>query len=283
MKAACPLPDGGRISYRVIGDVAAGTPILLLRPFAGSMVLWGAFQGRLARERPVVAFDPRGVGDSSPCPLGITTRSMAADARSLLDHLGIPRAHVFGLSLGGMAASWLAIDHPDRIDHLVLASTLPRWGTISWHGARTALSLLACFRHPGHALESCMIGKILSSGFRLAHPDRVARIERGIRAHPARKVDMALLFLAAARHGVAPGEFPKHVPTLLLVGEHDPIVGAGSQKELLLDVPNARLEIVPDSGHDLTLEQPIVTAELVLEFVRGRDGISPWGMPAGRR
>ena len=275
MKATCPLRDGGRLSYRVIGDAATGTPILLLRPFAGSMALWGAFQGRLARECPVVAFDPRGVGDSSPCPLGITTRSMAGDALSLLDHLGIPRAHVFGLSIGGMVASWLAIDHADRIDHLVLASTLPRWGTISWHGARTALSLLACFRHPGYALESCMTGKILSSGFRLAHPDRVARIERAIRAHPARKRDMALLFLAAARHGVARGEFPKRVPTLLLVGEHDPIVGAGSQKELLLDVPDARLEIVPDSGHDLTLEQPIVTAELVLEFVREREAVSP--------
>jgi len=196
---------------------------------------------------------------------------MAGDARWLLDHLGIPRVHVFGLSLGGMVASWLAIDSPDRIARLVLASTLPRWGTISLHGAWRALSLLTCFRHPGADLEVRLMRKILSPGFLRTHPDRVRGIELAIRERPTLKRDMAALFLAAARHGAAPDRFLATIPTLLLVGALDPIMGRRSQQEYLRGLPDARLEVVPDSGHDRTLEQPIHTAERVLDFVRQQD------------
>ena len=106
------LKDGGHLTYRLYGDPERSTPLVLNRPLGGSMTLWGTFPEMLARALPVIAFDPRGVGRSSDAPFTLSTRSMAADAWALLDELGVPRAHLFGLSLGGMVASWMAVLRP---------------------------------------------------------------------------------------------------------------------------------------------------------------------------
>ncbi|HEX6244901.1 MAG TPA: alpha/beta fold hydrolase, partial [Polyangiales bacterium] len=96
----CRLEDGGHLAYREHGD---GPPILLLRPLGGSTQSWGRFADRLARRLRVISFDPRGAaGGSSRAPLRASTRDMARDARALLDHLGLARVHVYGISLGGM-------------------------------------------------------------------------------------------------------------------------------------------------------------------------------------
>jgi pimeloyl-ACP methyl ester carboxylesterase len=99
------LSDGGKLSFSVRGDLSSRTPILLNRPLGGSMDLWGTFADRLADEYPLIAFDPRGVGQSSDAPLLHSTRVMARDAVELLDALSVQCAHVFGLSLGSMVAS----------------------------------------------------------------------------------------------------------------------------------------------------------------------------------
>jgi len=117
------LKGGGHLAYAVRGE---GPALLLVRPVGGSMVSWHRFAALLEEKARVISFDARGTGQSSAAPLNTTTRTMAADARALLDHLGIDRAHVFGLSLGGMVATWLALDSPAGVDRLVLASTMPK-------------------------------------------------------------------------------------------------------------------------------------------------------------
>ena len=79
------------------------------------------------------------------------------------------------------------------------------------------------------------------------------------------------LALAAARHNVEPALQGLAIETLLLFGELDPIAGQTSQAELLHDLPRSRLEVLARAGHDLSLEQPVTTAERVLQFLR--DGV----------
>lgn len=256
-----PLPDGGKLAYRVRGS---GPSILLLRPLGGSMALWGDFAERLATELHVIAFDPRGVGGSSDAPWLTTTRDMAGDAIALLDTLAIARPHVFGLSLGGMVASWLAIDHPERVDKLVLASTLPKPTKISRRMEHEALPLARA----GLRSEPALVHEILSPRFRARHPDRVRAIEAEVRAHPTKRRNLASLALAAARHHAAEELRAVTAPTLILVGELDPIVGPRAESELLHDIAGARLEIIAGAGHDLSLEKPRETAERVLAFLR---------------
>ena len=176
------LSDGGRLCYRVVGRPGAGLPILLNRPLGGTMRLWGELLGELAREHQVIAFDPRGVGDSSALPLLHSTRDMAGDALQLLQQLRIERACIFGLSLGGMVASWLAIDAPERVERLVLASTLPEPSALSHRFKRHIWKFASSATRPGAEAEVALVNEVLSPHFRHAHPERVREIEAQVRA-----------------------------------------------------------------------------------------------------
>jgi pimeloyl-ACP methyl ester carboxylesterase len=260
------LPDGGHVAFSVTGAVGA-PPILLNRPLGGSMKLWGAFSDRLATAFHVVSFDPRGVGESSDVPLGHSTRAMARDAVQLLDHLGIESAHVFGLSLGGMVASFIALDFPSRVRSLVLASTIPEPNALSLRGLEKIGALARCFVRPGAAAEVALVHRILSREFRVTHPERVLEIERRVRATPARRRNLLLLALAAARHSARLDRLSATLPVLLLFGGLDVLAGTDARKELEEEIPNAVSEVVTGAGHDLTLEQPWSAAARILEFL----------------
>jgi 3-oxoadipate enol-lactonase len=241
---------------------------LLNRPLGGSMELWGEFAGRLSEELHVVAFDPRGVGLSSDVPLGFGTRDMARDAVALLDRLGVARAHVFGLSLGGMVASYVAADAPDRTRSLVIGSMITDLTAALRLALRWTLPMLAALREPGGAAEAEVIRAILSPQFRARHPDRERHIEETVRALPAKRRNLIALAVAAARHSTAPLPLDRTSSALLLFGTLDPAAAGKTDDQLRRSVPHAIVEHVPSSGHDLSLEQPTRTAESILAFAR---------------
>jgi len=111
------------IHYDVVGD---GEPLLLLAGQANSRRWWDPVRADFAARHRTIALDALGTGESTP-PRGAeySTRRFAADAVAVLDAAGIGRAHVYGTSMGGKVAQWLAIDHPDRIGALVLGCTWP--------------------------------------------------------------------------------------------------------------------------------------------------------------
>lgn len=262
------LPDGARLAFAVTGERTADAPVLLNRPLGGSMALWGEFATRLSKEFQVIEFDPRGVGASSDVPLFHSTRAMARDAIALLDFLAVPRAHVFGLSLGGMVASWAAIDARERVARLVLASTLPESATISSRVWGHVSALLRPLLTPGVEAEVGLVREILSPQFRQEHPERVAAILETVRQFPTRRRNLLLLALAAASHDGDRALRGNNVTSLLLLGELDPIAGRVSQSELLRDLPNAALEVIAHAGHDLSLEAPRELADRVTRFLR---------------
>jgi 3-oxoadipate enol-lactonase len=261
----CRLEDGGRLAFSESG---VGEPILLLRPLGGSSASWGRFAEALSRTLHVIAFDPRGAaGGSSRAPLRTSTRSMARDARQLLDYLQIRRTHVYGISLGGMVASWLALDAPERVERLVLASTLPSGWQVSSDASRRGLEVARCLLKPAREAEACLAERILSQDFRARHPEQVARIRAEALARPATRAGLLQLMTAAARHDVRARLREIVAPTLLLAGERDPIVTLAAQEELLRGIPDARLELIPEAGHDLSVEAPELTAERVIAHV----------------
>jgi 3-oxoadipate enol-lactonase len=266
--AFAPLRDGGRLAFSISEPIAARAPVLLNRPLGGSMQIWGEFRARISAQFQVVSFDPRGIGRSSDAPWIWTTRAMARDATALLDHLRIDSAHVFGLSLGGAVASWMAIDAPARVRSLVLASTIPEPGADSLPGVRKALAMMRFLALRGENAEVALVHEVLSAQFRADHPDRVLAVERIVRQAPAKRRNLVLLALAAALHDSDLRRALPQLPTLLLFGEHDPLAGPKSCIELQRELPHAQLEIITGAGHDISLEQPSRTADRTIAFWR---------------
>lgn len=261
------LADGGNIAYEWHGRCDHGLPLLLVRPLGGSMALWGEFRERLAQYHRVLSFDFRGTGRSSGHATWLGTRGLAQEAVCVLDHVGVERVHVFGLSLGGMAASWLAIDAPTRVAGLCIASAPARGIELSVGGVHRELAMAACFLHPRQDVEASLVSRVLSREFRRAHPGEVARIERIVAATPASRTSLLKHALAGLRHD-ARAALPRiHSDTLVLAGSRDGLLDNTAPRALAAAIPGALFEIIADSGHDLTIEQPTVTASRVSRFL----------------
>ena len=110
----------GALHHEIHGE--GGDPVLLVMGFAMSGEMWGPVVPALAARHRVATFDHRGLG-RSPDPARTSMAELADDARSVLDALGWDRAHVVGISMGGMIAQELALACPDRIRTLSLIAT----------------------------------------------------------------------------------------------------------------------------------------------------------------
>jgi 3-oxoadipate enol-lactonase len=262
------LPDGARLAWRIDG---AGPALLLCRSLGGSLALWGRFRELLAARATVISFDARGVGGSSPPPPTVTTRQLAADARALLDALRIERAAVLGESLGGMVATWLAVDAGPRVERLVLLSTVPRGAGLgplaSPRRLVRGLGLAACFARGQRRAGRCLAERIVSARFRAEHPDDAAGFAAALAAEGIRRRDTLALLGAAARHDVTAHLAGVTAPTLVLCGGHDPLITVDTQRELLGALPDATFEVVAAAGHAITLEQPDDAAARVAAFL----------------
>src|SRR3954468_19636232 len=119
--------DGRRLSYRQTGS----GPTLVCHPGGpGFSSLYLSNLGGLDRELELVLLDPRGTGGSDPArdPGAYAIADYASDVEELRQHLGLEQLLLFGHSHGGVVAVEYAASHPDRVERLILASTLARHG-----------------------------------------------------------------------------------------------------------------------------------------------------------
>ena len=245
------------------GPVLDALPLVLVPSAGGNRRAWGAFRERLRSELVTVALDPRGFGSSSRPPRFFSTRSLARDVNEAMRRLGIDKATALGVSLGGLIATWLAIDAPERVGRLVLASTPARGVHFSPRRLADTFRMARCFteRDP----RPCLADEIAAGdGGRERHPTtRAASRTRG---------RYRTLRLTAAALGHSPDEAlgKIDVPTLLIAGGEDPILAPSAQRRLHERIRHAELALVPDAGHDVLMEAPERCAEEILRFVARR-------------
>jgi 3-oxoadipate enol-lactonase len=248
-------PDGGRLYVEVHGPEGA-QPLILLEGVGGDLAGWRRNIPTLARQLRVVAFDFRGNGRSDPPPADATMATFVDDTLAVMDEVGVPAAHVYGQSFGGMVAQQLALDHPDRVRSLILAATHP--------GHRHAVSSPA--RVPkGRPWEA-----LYSPAFLRDHPDRVTEDLRSGTEQPEE---------AARRQWRAMQAFDPWdrlpsiaVPTLVLHGTEDRTIDPANARLLAERIPGARLVLLDGAGHVYHAEQPAEADRAVLEFVRSVAG-----------
>ena len=114
------LRDGAELYYEKHGN---GPPLLLVPGLGGDGRWWGENVAKLAEQFTVVVHDHRGTGRSTLSTIDYSVAQMADDALQLIDALGFDKVHWCGHSTGGAMGQVLAIEHPERIDRLVLSAT----------------------------------------------------------------------------------------------------------------------------------------------------------------
>ena len=267
------LRDGLRISVRDIGSDRSAPPLLLLHGFSGSSNSWGEpLLTRLSIGRRLIAVDLPGHGESEvPSDAGrFAFAAVVADLADLLDTLEVAAAVWIGYSMGGRLALGAGLFVPDRVSGLVLESASPGLATESERAERRLSDELLARR-----IESNEIGVFVNewedqplfrSQRRLATADR-AELRR-------RRMENRPVALAACLRGLGTGMQPSlwsalehvSVPTLLLAGHEDPKF-VQTNERMFEALPDARLELVPNAGHTVHLEQPAAWASAVESFV----------------
>ncbi|WP_108668605.1 alpha/beta fold hydrolase [Euzebya rosea] len=286
-----PTADLGQISlhYEATGPTD-GETILLVMGLGTQMVYWPQrLIDDLSKDHRVVWFDNRDVGlstkvDAPTSPMlrvlagtfGVpvppppyTLRDMADDAVGLMDHLGLARAHVVGVSMGGMIAQRMAIHHPQRLASLV--PVMSSSGTRLVPPAKPRAARTFFMTIPTHDRDAYidaiagMRGAIASPGFE-PDPDHLRTaigraFDRGL--NPAGFVRH--LHAIAADGSRVPELQRVEVPTLVVHGADDPLVNHRAGRSIADAIPGAHFRLVRGMGHDL----PPGVCDLLADEVNG--------------
>lgn len=252
--------NGIEIEYETFGPVDA-PPILLINGLGSQMTRWPApfCEKLVARGYRAIRFDNRDVGLSTWFQSGdrYTLSDMAADAMGLLDHLKIDRAHIVGVSMGGMIAQTVAIEHPQRT--LSLTSIMSATGAPGTLDATPDAAAVLTQPAPdpatdeeafvAHGMKNARIigspaypwadgplrERVLSEMRRAYNPKGVQRQRAAIGASGDRTEKLKTL----------------NVPTVVLHGEEDPLVPKAGGLATAAAIPGAELRLIPGMGHDL--------------------------------
>jgi len=242
---------GTSIEYDLRGS---GPPVLFLHAFPLNMKMWDAQARALEGAHQVVRFDARGFGATPPGDGLLTMERIADDAVALLDHLGLSKVIVCGLSMGGYAAFALVRRHPERVKGLVLADT--RTAPDSPEGRRSRSAQAETVRREGPpGIADAFLRKALGETTHEERPEVVARAREMILAASARGIVDALAGLAA-RADSGPTLREIHVPTLVVCGAEDALTPVADAEAIQRGVPGSTLQIIPKAGHLSALEDP---------------------------
>jgi 3-oxoadipate enol-lactonase len=237
----------------------SGDAVVFLHGVGSDKSVWGRQLEHFARGWRAVALDYPGYGESDLPPGDLDRAAIAGYVLGALDALGVGRAHVVGLSMGGVIALELAMRWPARLRSLALADSF------AWHP--NADAILARTRA---ALASMTMREFAEQrvGALLA-PGAVAVLKREVvetmgridpRAYAWASLAVWTPDYRANLAGIA-------APTLVLVGEHDQITPPALSESLAAGIPGARLEVIPGAGHIANIDNPAVFNRVVEEFI----------------
>lgn len=246
--------NGIHINYEEHGTLS-GTPILLTHAYAATLQMWQPQFAALSDYR-VIAWDMRGHGgtDSPPSQDDYTEKLTIEDMAALLRHLGVERAIIGGLSLGGYISLEFQHAHPDTVRALILCNTGPGYRKDDARDGWNDFSIGYAKRFEERGLEG---------------------LGRGIEIDATRQYQRSAQGLAFAGRGILTQrdavvmENLEHiaVPALIVLGADDPRYKAGGDY-LASKIPNARKVVIEEAGHAVNLYQPQQFNEAVLQFLR---------------
>lgn len=254
---------GGKLYYEVAG---AGHPLVLTHAGVADHRMWDEQFAVFAGHYRVIRYDMRGFGRS---PTERVPFSFHQDLFELLVHLGVERAHVLGLSMGGATSIAFTLTHPEMVTALVAVSAgssnieapaemVERWQKVEEHYHRGDLDA-------ANEIELQMW---------VDGPRRTpAQVSPAVRER-VRVMNLAALSGEGQRVAPDPLDPPAHArlgeikaPTLIIAGDADAPTVLPAADYLAANIPGARKVIIPDVAHMVNMEAPARFNALVLEFL----------------
>jgi len=246
--------NGIHLNYEEHGR-SDGTPILLTHAYAATLQMWRP-QFEAWKDYRVIAWDMRGHGgtDSPAAQEEYTEKLTVEDMASLLRHLGIEKAVIGGLSLGGYISLEFQVAHPEMVSAMILCNT-----------------------GPGYRKDDARAGwNDFAVGYAKRFEERgLDGLGRGIEIDETRQYQRSAQGLAFAGRGILTQRDAKvmenigriDVPVLVVWGADDQRYKAGCES-IAAKVPGATLAVIEGAGHAVNLYQPDEFNRVVLEFLR---------------
>jgi 3-oxoadipate enol-lactonase len=239
-------------------SAGAGHPLLLIMGLGLSGGAWWRSVPPLAKRLRVITYDHRGTGGSTALMYTYTTEAMADDALAVLDGAGVERAHVYGISLGGMVAQQLALRHPERVAGLVLGATHA--------GGRRAIAadeeVLSFFRRRSELpAEESAWGSVAYNYSPRARRRMATRIAEDVARRLENPFDehaYRAQMCAAGLHNCYGRLSRLQHPTLVVHGSADRVIPVENARLMAERIPGAKLRILRDCGHLYPTEAPRV-------------------------
>ena len=262
--------DNPRIAVLQAGK---GEAIVFLHGLGSTKENWDAQLRSFGGYYFVVAWDARGYGDSDDGSSHLVfARDFTDDLKALLDSLRVERAHLVGLSMGGLIAQCFYFAYRARVATLTLADTFPYFGGL---GAETVARFTAFRLQP--LIDGATPADLAQSAIpslMAPHADDAAKAKllaslAGLRKEPYIKTIRALL------DQEAPGDLKMvAVPTLVIVGEHDLLSPPSIAEALAAQIPGSRLVVLEGAGHMSSMERPAEFNETLRSFLAAHKGVA---------
>ncbi len=250
------------LDYEAIGPDEA--PALILgHGLATDREMWRAAAHILGREFRVILYDSRGHGLSPGGEAPFTLNDLAGDIVSVLDRVGVEKAHVGGLSMGGMAAMTLAVTGSGRLRSLIVCDAradAPQAYRDSWDDRIDRVGR--------HGVEA-IVDPTITRWFTAATRSDDATMER-VRAMMLRTSAEGYCRSAEALKGLdCLRRLPAlQIPSLFLVGQEDLGAPVETMRAMQRATPGSSLVLIPDAGHISAMEQPGRVAEAIATFIK---------------
>ena len=255
---------GVEIAYE---DAGRGEPVVLLHGFVFDRSMWRGQVEALGERFRFITPDLRGHGESAATEGPATMEEMAADVAALLDELGVGRAVVGGLSMGGYVTLAFCRQYPERVRALVLADTRAEADSEEGRRGREELARLA-LAEGMRPVADTLTPKLLAPATVAARPEVVERVR-------AMVLGTKPAGAAAASRGMAQRRdqtdwLPEiSAPTLIIVGSEDAITPPAGAEAMRAKIEGSRLVTIEGAGHASNLERPAEFNRALADFLGG--------------
>lgn len=256
------------LAYEVHGK---GDPLLLIGGFTMVKEAWTHQVSGLSQKFQVITFDNRAVGESTVPQEPFSISDMAQDAIGLLDALGVSSANIFGISMGGLIAQSMALEHPRKVKKMALGCTT--------HGGKEAVApspevmgLMAKAADPSLSPEEAVrmrVPILFGERFLKEEPLRLQEWISGAVKHAPTPKGASFQMKALSRFNVRERLGEITCPVLVITGSQDRMMDPENSRLLAQRVPGARLYVVKGAGHLFFLERPEEVNRVLTDFFMG--------------